>query len=160
MPPTIIRDLSDTSGYWAAIWTMCPMPDVHVICDAPVGCFNLVGTAVPDYTDAVPHIENLTPATMTEQEVGGKGTSDKVKWTYENLAASGAIANKQVIVVSTAESEMIGSDHSSLVTQLGVGTRFYYSNSLSEDEWAGRDRVLRWLWSEYGAPLAGMATLR
>jgi len=155
MPPTIIRDLSDTSGYWAAIWTMCPMPDIHVICDAPVGCFNLVGTAVPDYTDAVPHIENLTPATMTEQEVGGKGTSDKVKWTYDNLAASGVIANKQVIVVSTAESEMIGSDHSSLVTRLGVGTRFYYSNSLSEDEWAGRDRVLRWLWSEYGAPFAG-----
>jgi chlorophyllide a reductase subunit Z len=92
---------------------------------------------------------------MTEQEVGGKGTSDKVKWTYENLAASGVIADKQVIVVSTAESEMIGSDHSSLVTRLGVGTRFYYSNSLSEDEWAGRDRVLRWLWSEYGAPFAG-----
>ena len=160
MPPTIIRDLSDTSGYWAAIWTMCPMPDVHVICDAPVGCFNLVGTAVPDYTDAVPHIENLTPATMTEQEVGGKGTSDKVKWTYENLAASGVIDNKHVIVVSTAESEMIGSDHSSLVTRLGVGTRFYYSNSLSEDEWAGRDRVLRWLWSEYGAPLAGNVAVK
>jgi chlorophyllide a reductase subunit Z len=79
MPPVVIRDLSDTSGYWAAIWTMCPMPDAHVICDAPVGCFNLVGTAVPDYTDAIPHIENLTPATMTEQEVGGKGTADKVK---------------------------------------------------------------------------------
>ena len=155
MPPVVIRDLSDTSGYWAAIWTMCPMPDVHVICDAPVGCFNLVGTAVPDYTDAIPHIENLTPATMTEQEVGGKGTADKVKWTYENLAATGVLDNKHVIVVSTAESEMIGSDHSSLVRQLGVGTRFYYSNSLAEDEWAGRDRVLRWLWSEYGEPHAG-----
>ncbi len=154
MPPRVIRDLSDTSGYWAAIWSMCPMPDVHVICDAPVGCFNLVGTAVPDYTDAVPHIENLTPATMTEQEVGGKGTSDKVKWTYDNLAASGVLADKHVIVVSTAESEMIGSDHSSLVKHLGVGTRFYYSNSLSEDEWAGRDRVLRWLWQEYGADKA------
>jgi chlorophyllide a reductase subunit Z len=151
MAPTVIRDLSDTSGYWAAIWTMCPMPDVHVICDAPVGCFNLVGTAVPDYTDAVPHIENLTPATMTEQEVGGKGTADKVKWTYDNLALTGALDNKHVIVVSTAESEMIGSDHSSLVKQLGVGTKFYYSNSLAEDEWAGRDRVLIWLWDEYGA---------
>ena len=48
MPPTIIRDLSDTSGYWAAVWTMCCLPDVHVICDAPIGCFNLVATAVPD----------------------------------------------------------------------------------------------------------------
>ena len=88
---------------------------------------------------------------MTEQEVGGKGTQDKVKWTYDNLAAQGTLANKHVIVVSTAESEMIGSDHSALVKQLGVGTRFYYSNSLAEDEWAGRDRVLRWLWDEYGA---------
>jgi chlorophyllide a reductase subunit Z len=154
MPPAIIRDLSDTSGYWAAIWTFCPMPDVHVICDAPIGCFNLVGTAVPDYTDAVPHIENLTPATMTEQEVGGKGTGDTVRWTYEALRDAGALEGKRLIVVSTAESEMIGSDHSDLVRQLDPGATFYYSNSLSEDEWAGRDRALRWLWATYGAPAA------
>lgn len=157
MPPTVIRDLSDTSGYWAAIWTMCVMPDVHVICDAPIGCFNLVGTAVPDYTDAIPHIENLTPATMTEQEVGGKGTGETVRWTYQNLAALGKIDGKRVIVVSTAESEMIGSDHSSLVETLGTGTTFYYSNSLAEDEWAGRDRVLRWLWANYGQAQAASA---
>ncbi|HMP42810.1 MAG TPA: chlorophyllide a reductase subunit Z [Roseiflexaceae bacterium] len=150
MPPTIIRDLSDTSGYWAAVWTMCPMPDVHVICDAPVGCFNLVATAVPDYTDSIPHIENIAPATMTETEVGGKGTAEKVRWTYDNLRDQGAINGKRVIVVSTAESEMIGSDLSDLVQQLGTGTTFYYSNSLAEDEWAGRDRVLRWLYEQYG----------
>lgn len=150
MPPTIIRDLSDTSGYWAAIWTMCVMPDVHVICDAPIGCFNLVGTAVPDYTDAIPHIANLTPATITEQEVGGKGTGPTVQWTYEGLRDAGVLEGKQLIVVSTAESEMIGADHSDLVRRLQPGTTFYYSNSLSEDEWAGRDRVLRWLWENYG----------
>ncbi len=150
MAPKVIRDLSDTSGYWAAIWTMCTMPDVHVICDAPVGCFNLVGTAVPDYTDAVPHIENLTPATMTEQEVGGAGTWKKVRDTFEGLRDSGALEGKRLIVVSTAESEMIGADHSALVGTLQPGTTFYHSNSLSEDEWAGRDRVLRWLWDNYG----------
>jgi chlorophyllide a reductase subunit Z len=154
MPPKIIRDLSDTSGYWAAIWTICPMPDAHIICDAPVGCFNLVGTAVPDYTDAIPHIENLTPATMTEQEVGGKGTGEKVRWTYEGLRDAGVLEGKQLIVVSTAESEMIGADHSKLVETFQHDTRFYYSNSLSEDEWAGRDRVLRWLWEHYGKPTA------
>lgn len=126
------------------------MPDVHVICDAPIGCFNLVGTAVPDYTDAIPHIENLTPATMTEQEVGGKGTGPTVVRTWEGLRDSGVLDGKRLIVVSTAESEMIGADHQALVGTLTPGTLFYYSNSLAEDEWAGRDRVLRWLWEHYG----------
>jgi 3,8-divinyl chlorophyllide a/chlorophyllide a reductase subunit Z len=152
--PTLIRDLSDTSGYWAAVWTMCPMPDVHVICDAPVGCFNLVATAVPDYTDSIPHIENITPSTITEKEVGGHGTAATVRWTYEALRDAGTLEGKHLIVVSTAESEMIGSDLSSLVSTLQPGTTFYYSNSLAEDEWAGRDRVLRWLWQNYGQPHA------
>lgn len=152
--PTLIRDLSDTSGYWAAVWTMCPMPDVHVICDAPVGCFNLVATAVPDYTDSIPHIENITPSTITEKEVGGHGTAATVRWTYEALRDAGTLEGKHLIVVSTAESEMIGSDLSSLVSTMQPGTTFYYSNSLAEDEWAGRDRVLRWLWQSYGQPHA------
>jgi len=160
MPPTVIRDLSDTSGYWAAIWTMCVMPDVHVICDAPIGCFNLVGTAVPDYTDAIPHIENLTPATMTEQEVGGKGTWPTVVRTYEGLRDTGVLDGKHLIVVSTAESEMIGADHGALVGSLQPGTLFYYSNSLAEDEWAGRDRVLRWLWEHYGGGSGGTQETR
>jgi 3,8-divinyl chlorophyllide a/chlorophyllide a reductase subunit Z len=150
MPPQIIRDLSDTSGYWAAVWTMCVMPDVHVICDAPIGCFNLVGTAVPDYTDAVPHIENLTPSVITEQEVGGVGTGPAVQRTITQLRERGVLQGKRLIVVSTAESEMIGADHAALVAQVEPGTTFYYSNSLAEDEWAGRDRVLRWLWDTYG----------
>ncbi|MDZ4722064.1 MAG: chlorophyllide a reductase subunit Z [Roseiflexaceae bacterium] len=152
--PTLIRDLSDSSGYWAAVWTMCAMPDVHVICDAPVGCFNLVATAVPDYTDSIPHIENITPSTITEREVGGHGTAGKVKLTYEGLRDTGVLAGKHLILVSTAESEMIGSDLTNLISQLQPGTTFYYSNSLAEDEWAGRDRVLRWLWEQYGKPHA------
>jgi chlorophyllide a reductase subunit Z len=149
--PNIIRDLSDTSSYWAAIWTICPLPDVHVICDAPIGCFNLVATAVPDYTDAVPHIENVTPSVITEQEVGGSGTAEAVKRTYEGLRDSGLLDGKRLIVVSTAESEMIGSDLSDLVTRLQPGTTFFHSESLSQDEWSGRDRVLQWLWDQYGA---------
>ncbi|MCB0076333.1 MAG: chlorophyllide a reductase subunit Z [Anaerolineales bacterium] len=150
----VIRDLSDSSGYWAAIWTMCALPDLHVICDAPIGCFNLVATAVPDYTDAVPHLENVTPSVITEQEVGGAGTAPAVRATYEGLRDAGLLEGKQLIVVSTAESEMIGSDLSDLVTTLKPGTAFYYSDSLSEDEWAGRDRVLRWLWEQFGAAQA------
>jgi 3,8-divinyl chlorophyllide a/chlorophyllide a reductase subunit Z len=147
--PKVIRDLSDTSSYWAAVWSICPMPDVHVICDAPIGCFNLVATAVPDYTDAVPHIENITPSVIREQEVGGDGTGPAVQRTYEGLRDEGLLQGKHLIVVSTAESEMIGSDLSDLVKQLQEGTTFFHSESLSDDEHVGRDRVLQWLWENY-----------
>lgn len=146
----VIRDLPDTSSYWAAVWAICPMQDVHVICDAPIGCFNLVATAVPDYTDAIPHIENITPSVITETEVGGSGTGPAVQRTYEGLRDEGMLEGKQLIVISTAESEMIGSDLSDLVKRLAPGTTFYHSDSLAEDEWDGRDRVLHWLWQNYG----------
>lgn len=152
--PKIIRDLSDTSSYWAAVWTMCPLPDVHLICDAPIGCFNLVATAVPDYTDAIPHIENITPSVIREQEVGGRGTATAVQRTYEQLRDQGLLQGKHLIVVSTAESEMIGSDLSDLVTRLQPGTTFFHSESLSDNEWTGRDRVLQWLWQNYGRAAA------
>ena len=152
--PEVIRDLSDTSSYWAAVWTMCAMDDVHVICDAPIGCFNLVATAVPDYTDAIPHIENITPSVIREEEVGGTGTGPAVQRTYENLRDEGLLEGKRLIVVSTAESEMIGSDLSDLVGRLQPGTTFFHSDSLNEDEWTGRDRVLQWLWDNYGADAA------
>lgn len=148
--PKVIRDLPDTSSYWAAVWTMCALPDVHVICDAPIGCFNLVATAIPDYTDAIPHIENITPSVITEDEVGGTGTGPAVQRTYEGLRDEGIIDGKKLIVVSTAESEMIGSDLSDLAPQLQPGTTFFHSESLSDDEWVGRDRVLQWLWENYG----------
>ncbi|MBA3946658.1 MAG: chlorophyllide a reductase subunit Z [Herpetosiphonaceae bacterium] len=151
----LLRDLAETSGYWAAVWTMCPLGDVHVVCDAPIGCFNLVGTAVPDYTDAIPHIENLTPSVITEKEVSGTGTAPAVERTILGLQAAGTLEGKRLIVMSTAESEMIGADHTDLVRRLEPDARFYYSNSLGEDEWTGRDRVLGWLWDEYGAPAAG-----
>ncbi|MCA9969855.1 MAG: chlorophyllide a reductase subunit Z [Anaerolineales bacterium] len=152
--PEVIRDLSDTSSYWAAVWTLCPLPDVHIICDAPIGCFNLVATAVPDYTDAIPHIENITPSVIREQEVGGSGTGTAVQRTYEELRAEGLLDGKQLIVVSTAESEMIGSDLSDLVPKLHPGATFFHSESLSDDEWLGRDRVLQWLWDTYGRAAA------
>ncbi|MEZ4638174.1 MAG: chlorophyllide a reductase subunit Z [Caldilineaceae bacterium] len=152
--PNIIRDLPETSSYWAATWTLCALPDVHVICDAPIGCFNLVATAVPDYTDAIPHIENITPSVITEEEVGGTGTAPAVQRTYEGLRDAGLLEGKHLIVISTAESEMIGSDLSDLVTQLAPGTTFFHSESLTENEWTGRDRVLQWLWENYGADQA------
>ncbi len=74
-PIKLIRDLESTSGYWAAIWTMCVMPDAHVVVDAPIGCYNLIAQAVTDYTDAIADIDNVTPSTMREQEVTMLGTA-------------------------------------------------------------------------------------
>ena len=144
----IIRDLDTTSGYWAAVWTICCLPDAHVICDAPIGCFNLVGTAVPDYTDAIPHIENLTPSVMREQEVTMLGTAGAVRRAVDGLRA--IHPDRQMIVVSTAESEMISSDHGDWLGKLDPPVSFYWSRSLEDDEWVGRDRVLLWLWKNFG----------
>ncbi|MDW8350665.1 MAG: chlorophyllide a reductase subunit Z [Anaerolineae bacterium] len=147
-PIELIRDLESTSGYWAAVWTMCALPDVHLICDAPIGCFNLVATAVPDYTDAIPHIHNITPSVMREQEVTMLGTAGAVRKAVEALRQRHP--DKQLIVVSTAESEMISADHGDWLSKLDPPVPFFWSRSLEGDEWEGRDRVLLWLWQNFG----------
>lgn len=147
-PIELIRDLESTSGYWAAVWTMCTMPDVHLICDAPIGCFNLVATAVPDYTDAIPHIHNITPSVMREQEVTMLGTAGAVRKAIEALRRQHP--DKQLIVVSTAESEMISSDHADWLSKMDPPVPFFWSQSLEGDEWEGRDRALVWLWKNFG----------
>ncbi len=140
-----IRDESTASAYWAAVNTFCSLKDVHVIADAPVGCYNLVGVAVIDYTDAVPYLENFTPTSLTEKEIASSGSSEIVRETIEKLQAPG----RQLILVSSAESEMIGSDHERMLKMKYPDVRFFPSNSLGEDEWKGRDRVLRWLHEQF-----------
>lgn len=147
-PIELIRDLESTSGYWAAVWTMCAMPDVHVVCDAPIGCFNLVATAVPDYTDAIPHIHNITPSVMREQEVTMLGTAGAVRKAIDALRQ--LHPEQEIIVVSTAESEMISSDHGDWLSKMTPPVPFFWSKSLEGDEWEGRDRVLTWLWKNFG----------
>ncbi len=147
-PVELIRDLESTSGYWAAVWTMCAMPDVHVVCDAPIGCFNLVATAVPDYTDAIPHIHNITPSVMREQEVTMLGTAGAVRKAVDALRQ--IHPDQEIIVVSTAESEMISSDHGDWLSKMSPPVPFFWSKSLEGDEWEGRDRVLVWLWKHFG----------
>jgi len=147
-PIELIRDLESTSGYWAAVWTMCAMPDVHVVCDAPIGCFNLVATAVPDYTDAIPHIHNITPSVMREQEVTMLGTAGAVRKAVDALRE--LHPDQEIIVVSTAESEMISSDHGDWLSKMTPPVPFFWSKSLEGDEWEGRDRVLVWLWKNFG----------
>ena len=140
-----IRDESTASAYWAAVNTFCSLEDVHVIADAPVGCYNLVGVAVMDYTDAVPYLENFTPTSLTEKEIASSGSSEIVCETIEKLQAPG----RQLILVSSAESEMIASDHEGMLKMKYPAVRFFPSNSLGENEWQGRDRALSWLYDEF-----------
>ena len=141
-----VRDESTASAYWGAVNTFCALQDVHVIADAPVGCYNLVGVAVIDYTDAVPYLENFTPTSLTEKEIASSGSSEIVRETIEKLQAPGL----QLILVSSAESEMIGSDHERMLTMKYPDVRFFPSNSLGENEWQGRDRALLWLHKTFG----------
>lgn len=136
-----IRDESTASAYWAAVNTFCALDDVHVIADAPVGCYNLAGVAVIDYTDAIPYLENFTPTSLTEKEISSSGSAETVARTIEALSATG----KQLLVVSSAESEMIGSSHERMLGMKFPAVRFFASNSLGENEWTGRDRALLWL---------------
>jgi len=145
----LIRDLSESSGYWGASFLLSCFPDVHIVCDAPIGCFNLVGTAVPDYTDAIPHMANMTPTVLREQEITMLGSGGAVQRTLNNLAERGISQGKQVIVVSTAPAEQVGSHHTDLLNRIAPGVRFYQSHSLEEEEWTGRDRCLGWIWDEF-----------
>lgn len=140
-----VRDESTASAYWAAVNTFCALENVHVIADAPVGCYNLVGVAVMDYTDAVPYLENLTPTSLTEKEIASSGSSEVVQETLDKLGDSG----KQLILISSAESEMIGSDHQRLLEMRYPSVKFFPSNSLGENEWQGRDRALSWLFDHF-----------
>lgn len=140
-----VRDESAASAYWAAVNTFCALSDVHVVADAPVGCYNLVGVAVMDYTDAIPYLENFTPTSLTEKEISSSGSAETVRETLGKLSCT----DRQLILVSSAESEMIGSDHERMLKMQFPGVQFFPSDSLGKDEWQGRDRALRWLFDRF-----------
>lgn len=143
--PKLIRDESTTSSYWAAVNALAPMSDVHLIADAPIGCYNLVGVAVIDYTDAIPYLKNFTPTDLTEKAISSSGTTGITKAAIDKLLGAG----KTLIVMSTAESEMVGADHTQFLKAHYPAVKFFPSNSLVEDEWQGRDRVLEWCFDNY-----------
>jgi chlorophyllide a reductase subunit Z len=151
MSITLLRDISDSSSYWGASWVFGCFPDMHIVCDAPIGCYNLLGMAVTDYTDAMPHMANLTPTSIREEDVI-TGTAKALIRTVDDLRRLGALDGKRLMVVSTAESEMISADHGRLVAQIDPEARFFWSKSLEQDEWQGRDRALLFAWEEYGKP--------
>jgi chlorophyllide a reductase subunit Z len=145
----LIRDISDSSSFWGASWVFGCFPDAHIICDAPIGCYNLLGVAVTNYTDALATMTNLTPTSIKEEDVIN-GTAPSLQRTLEELRQRNQLDGKRLIVVSSAESEMISADHTRYLATLDPEARFFWSQSLEQDEWVGRERALRFCWSEYG----------
>lgn len=149
----LIRDISDTSSFWGAAWVFGCFPDVHMICDAPIGCYNLLGVAVTNYTDALANMKNLTPTSIREEDVIN-GTAPALKRTLDDLRSLGTLEGKRLIVLSSAESEMIGAEHARYLSMLDPQARFFWSRSLEQDEWIGRDRALLFCWEQYGQDAA------
>lgn len=147
----LVRDIPSSSSFWGATWVFGCFPDLHIIGDAPIGCYNLLGVAVTNYTDALPHLANFTPTSISQQDVIN-GTTQTLKKTFENLRSLGHLENKRLIVLSSAESEMIGANHAQYLATLDPQARFFWSQSLEQDEWVGRERALLFLWEEYGKP--------
>lgn len=145
----LIRDIADTSSFWGAVWTFGCFPDVHMICDAPIGCYNLLGVAVTNYTDARAYMHNLTPTSIREEDVIN-GTAPALKRTAEDLQTLDYLHGKHLIVLSSAESEMISADHGKYLATLDPNARFFWSQSLEQDEWTGRNRALLFCWDAYG----------
>jgi chlorophyllide a reductase subunit Z len=145
----LIRDISDSSSFWGASWVFGCFPDAHIICDAPIGCYNLLGVAVTNYTDALATMTNLTPTSIKEEDVIN-GTAPSLQRTLDELRQRNQLDGKRLIVVSSAESEMISADHTRYLATLDPDARFFWSQSLEQDEWTGRERALRFCWSEYG----------
>ena len=148
----LIRDIAHTSSFWGAAWVFGCFPDLHIVCDAPIGCYNLLGMAVTNYTDALPQMANLTPTSIREEDVI-QGTAKALIRTIDDLRTLGTLVGKRLVVLSSAESEMIGADHTQLVAQIDPTARFFWSQSLEQDEWMGRDRALLFAWEAYGQPL-------
>jgi chlorophyllide a reductase subunit Z len=149
----LIRDISDSSSFWGAAWVFGCFPDVHIICDAPIGCYNLLGVAVTNYTDALANMKNLTPTSIREEDVI-HGTADSLKRTVDDLRSQGTLEGKHLIVVSSGESEMVSADHGTYLATLDPDARFFWSRSLEQDEWTGRNRALVFAWEQYGKPAA------
>ncbi len=152
----LIRDIPYSSAFWGAAWVFGGFPDVRLVGDMPVGCFAMISLAVTNYTDALPHLENLTPTVIREEDVIN-GTGEALKRTIANLRELGYLDGKKLVVISSAESEMIGADHTNFLATLDPEARFFWGHSLEEDEWAGRDRSLVFAWREYGEPYATTA---
>ena len=137
-----ITDLDHAGGDTGAMQVFASLRDANVVLDGPVGCHVMPAVAVINYTDSVPYLQNVTCSELSETEVTLAGTLGVLK---EKVAAASA-AGRQVFIVSTPVSELIGAAWTTESAHIKGSALFFDSHSLDDDEWKSRDRALLFLW--------------
>jgi chlorophyllide a reductase subunit Z len=137
-----VTDLDHAGGDTGAMQVFASLRDANVVLDGPVGCHVMPAVAVINYTDAIPYLQNVTCSELSETEVTLAGTLGVLK---EKVAAASA-AGRQVFIVSTPVSELIGATWTTEHAHIKGSALFFDSHSLDDDEWKSRDRALLFLW--------------
>ena len=153
-----VTDLDHAGGDTGAMQVFASLRDANVVLDGPVGCHVMPAVAVINYTDAIPYLQNVTCSELSETEVTLAGTLGALK---AKVAAASA-AGRQVFIVSTPVSELIGAAWTTENAHVPGSPLFFDSHSLDDDEWKSRDRALLFLWQHrehFVAPLRATPAL-
>jgi chlorophyllide a reductase subunit Z len=137
-----VTDLDHAGGDTGAMQVFASLRDGNVVLDGPVGCHVMPAVAVINYTDSVPYLQNVTCSELSENEVTIAGTLGVLK---EKVARVN-VAGRQVFIVSTPMSELIGAAWTTLDEDVPGSPLFFNAQSLDDDEWLARDRALLFLW--------------
>ena len=137
-----VTDLDHAGGDTGAMQVFASLRDVNVVLDGPVGCHVMPAVAVVNYTDCIPYLENVTCSELSENEITIAGTLGVLKEKVARANADG----RQVFIVSTPMSELIGASWTTLDADVKGSALFFDSHSLDDDEWKSRDRALLFAW--------------
>jgi chlorophyllide a reductase subunit Z len=137
-----VTDLDHAGGDTGAMQVFASLKDGNVVLDGPVGCHVMPAVAVINYTDSVPYLQNVTCSELSENEVTIAGTLPALK---EKVARAN-VPGRQVFIVSTPVSELIGAAWTTTDEDVKGSPLFFNAQSLDDDEWMARDRSLLFLW--------------
>ncbi len=144
-------DLDHAGGDTGAMQVFASLADANVVLDGPVGCHVMPAVAVINYTDSIPYLQNVTATELSENEVSIAGTLGVLKEKVARATAD----DRQVFIVSTPVSELIGAAWTTLEEDIKGSALFFDSHSLDDDEWKARDRALLFLWENRAHFLEG-----
>jgi chlorophyllide a reductase subunit Z len=137
-----VTDLDHAGGDTGAMQAFASLKDANVVLDGPVGCHVMPAVAVINYTDSVPYLQNVTCSELSENEVTIAGTLGVLKEKVARANGEG----RQVFIVSTPVSELIGAAWTTTDEDVAGSPLFFNAQSLDDDEWMARDRALLFLW--------------